>query len=120
MRLLFIALLLTILKFSESTDFNITKLHENTTIYSEEIGEAFFHTNYWKIITNIDLTNYQDDLNEIKTEFQKLKKLCQNIIRKTGIDHCNKFEADIRTIESILTFAACYIETLGNLARHQE
>lgn len=55
-------------------DYNVTQLDSNTSVYTEEIGTLQYYDSYWKVITKVNLNQYQQNMIEIKTKISQMNK----------------------------------------------
>lgn len=99
------------------TDYNVTQLDPNTSVYTEEIGTLQYYESYWKIITNVNLGQYQQNAKEIKAKISQMNKLCKVIKTLTQVDHCNKFNSEIKAIEKSLSAQEYIIENFLQTAQ---
>lgn len=105
-----LTLLLLLLPNITCLDYNITKLDSNTTVYTEEIGTIQYYDSYWKLITKVNLNQYQQNIMEIKSKISQMNNLCKVIKNLTKVDHCKKLNSEIKSIEKSLSVKEYVIE----------
>lgn len=100
-------------------DYNVTQLDLKTSVYTEEFGTLHYYDSYWKVITNVNLNQYKQNINEIKTNIFHMNKQCKLIRTLTNIDHCSKFAPEINLIQKNLITETYLIENFIQI-QHQD
>lgn len=106
----YLLIFLLILPNITCMDYNVTQLDPNTSVYAEEIGTLQYYDSYWKVITNVNLSQYQLNVKEIKKKIIQMNRLCKVIKELTKVNHCTKFTSEIKAIEKSLLAKEFLIE----------
>jgi len=84
---------------AEDTKLTITPIESSAGLYFDEIGNVFFYTTQWKIVSYVDLKPTQRIWKQVKTHHSQIAMYCEKVKNATWypLTDCSSFTPYLRT-----------------------